>query len=506
MFNRYRILAAYVFAIPLALILGFLAASPDELTFMLIGMLLFFLALPLFINWHHALLIVFWNSAFTAAFLPGQPAFWLFFAALSFGISLLGHVMGRRPFLPVPEMTRPLLFLAAVVLCTAWYRGGVGVRSLGGGAFGGKNYVLLLGAIIGYFALTAGQIPILKSRRMAGLFFLSWTTYVLSNLAYTLGPGFFFLYYLVPSGYAMDQAASDYGLTSSDRIQGLAPACTGILCFLLACHGVRGFFNLAKPWRLVLLCITIGASFFAGFRSIVVLLFLIFACQFYFEGLLRTRLFPVFVGLAIFGCMSVLLYASRMPLAVQRAISFLPVTVDSGVRAEAMGSTDWRLQMWAQVWKEVPKYLIIGKGYGIDATDLYMTDAAGREGLGTSPFEMAMMVGDYHSGPLSVIIPFGIIGSVAFLWVLIGGFRVLYSNYRHGDARLRRINSVLLSYYLAYCISFFFIFGALNGQLFVFLGVVGLSASLNGGVRRKPKPAPERRRDSLPQPFAMEVE
>ncbi len=247
MFNRYRILAAYVFAIPLALILGFLAASPDELTFMLIGMLLFFLALPLFINWHHALLIVFWNSAFTAAFLPGQPAFWLFFAALSFGISLLGHVMGRRPFLPVPEMTRPLLFLAAVVLCTAWYRGGVGVRSLGGGAFGGKNYVLLLGAIIGYFALTAGQIPILKSRRMAGLFFLSWTTYVLSNLAYTLGPGFFFLYYLVPSGYAMDQAASDYGLTSSDRIQGLARPAPVFCAFCWRATASAGFLTWPNP-------------------------------------------------------------------------------------------------------------------------------------------------------------------------------------------------------------------------------------------------------------------
>ena len=52
MFNRYKILAAYLLAIPLALILGILAASPNELTFMLIGMLLFFLALPVFIKWH----------------------------------------------------------------------------------------------------------------------------------------------------------------------------------------------------------------------------------------------------------------------------------------------------------------------------------------------------------------------------------------------------------------------------------------------------------------------
>src|ERR1022692_3577476 len=139
--NRYKIFAAYLLAIPLALFLGILAASPNELSLMLIGMLLFFLALPLFIRWHHALLIVFWNSAFYAVFLPGQPNFWLFFAALSFGLSGLNYIMERRPFVSVPEMTRPLLFMAAVVLGTAFYRGGIGLKALGGAAHGGRYYL-----------------------------------------------------------------------------------------------------------------------------------------------------------------------------------------------------------------------------------------------------------------------------------------------------------------------------------------------------------------------------
>jgi hypothetical protein len=424
------------------------------------------------------------------------------FAALSFGLSVLSYVMGRRPFLPVPEMTRPLLFMAAVVLGTACYRGGIGIRSLGGVAHGGKNYILILGAILGYFALTAGQIPILKSRRMAGLFFLSGTTYVLSNLAYSLGPAFYFLYYLVPASIAGYQAASDYGLVIMDRIQGLAPACTAVLCFLLLNYGIRGLFSVTKPWRLVFLCLTIGASFFAGFRSAIALLFLVFAFQFYFEGLLRTRLFPIMVGLAIVGFVSLLLFANRMPFSVQRAVSFLPVNVDSEILASARGSSEWRFQMWAVVWKDAPRYLVIGKGYSIDPTEMELTKQAMRDGIIPS-FEESMLAGEYHSGPLSVLIPFGVVGSVAFVWVLIAGFRVLNSNYRYGDARLRRINSVLLAYYLAYCVSFFFIFGAFNVQLFSFLGAVGLSVSLNGGVRRKPMT--ERGRASLPQAYAMEV-
>lgn len=504
MFSRYKIFAAYLFAIPLALLLGILAASPDEMTFMLIGMLLFFLALPLFLKWHHAMLIVFWNSAFSAFFLPGAPDFWLVFAVMSFGISMLSYVMGARPFLSVPEMTRPILFFVAVVLGTAVYRGGIGIRALGGASQGGKYYVLILGAVIGYFALTGGRIPMAKAGRMAGFYFASGATYILSNLAYALGPAFFFLYYLVPSSLASSQVATDFGLTNIDRMQGLAPACVAGLCFLLVNYGARGLFMWTKPWRFVLLCLVAGAGFFSGFRSILMLCALIFAFQFAFEGLLRTRLCLALVGVGAIGFLSLVFFANKMPMSVQRAVSFLPINVDSSVRADAAGSSDWRFQMWSVVWKDVPKYLIIGKGYGMDPTEMDLTKAAISMGL-LDNYEEALLAGDYHSGPLSVLIPFGIMGCVAFLWLLVAGFRVLYSNYRYGEERLRRVNTVLFSYYLAQMVSFFLIFGAINSQLFLFLGAVGLSVSLNGGVERKPRPILERDRLDLPRAYAIEM-
>jgi hypothetical protein len=87
--------------------------------------------------------------------------------------------------------------------------------------------------------------------------------------------------------------------------------------------------------------------------------------------------------------------------------------------------------------------------------------------------------------------------------VLIAGYRVLHANYRFGDVRLRHINTLLLSYYLAQCFSFVFIFGAFNAQLSFFLGLCGISVSLNGGVKkrvgRKPKVIP------VPDTVAMEA-
>ena len=42
-------------------------------------------------------------------------------------------------------------------------------------------------------------------------------------------------------------------------------------------------------------------------------------------------------------------------------------------------------------------------------------------------WEGAAMAGDYHNGPLSVLIPFGIWGLAAFVWLLVAGARFLYT-------------------------------------------------------------------------------
>jgi hypothetical protein len=506
MFNRYRIFAAYVLAVPLAVVLGILSTSPDELTYMLVGLLMFFLALPLLIKWHHSLLVVLWNCAFVAFFLPGQPEFWMVLTALSFGLSALNYIIWRRPFLSVPAMTRPLLFLAGVVLVTAFYRGGIGLKVLGGGSHGGRQYIMILCAIVGYFAFAAVPIPYAKSKTYVSLFFLFQATSALSNLAFTLGPAFYFIYYLVPVGATGMQAASDYGVTPIDRIAGLAQASIGVLCLLLTVYGIRGILNLGRPWRVVLLILTLLAGFLAGYRWMAALLLLIVAFQFYFEGLFRSRVFVVAAACAVVALVAMVFLGDRMPLSVQRALSFLPenvVTLNSEVREDAAGSSDWRFQMWSAVWRDVPKYLLVGKGYTFDPTEMDLTLDAIRAGILPS-FEEAMLAGNYHSGPLSVIVPFGILGAVAFLWVLWAGFRVLYLNYKYGDERLRKLNTVLLSYYVAYCISFFATFGALSFQLYVFLGTIGLSVSLNRGVSPKPRTFTEEPR-ILARSFAIEA-
>jgi choline-glycine betaine transporter len=94
---------------------------------------------------------------------------------------------------------------------------------------------------------------------------------------------------------------------------------------------------------------------------------------------------------------------------------------------------------------------------------------------------------DFHSGPFSVIIPFGIWGVLLWLWYAIAGYFVVSRNYRNGDPDLGLINRYLYAVFIAKCFIFLFVFGDAVGDMAGFAGVIGLSIALNHGIGR-PQP------------------
>ncbi|HEY4415713.1 MAG TPA: hypothetical protein VGO57_08480, partial [Verrucomicrobiae bacterium] len=61
----------------------------------------------------------------------------------------------------------------------------------------------------------------------------------------------------------------------------------------------------------------------------------------------------------------------------------------------------------------------------------------------------------------------------------------------YGDPEQKKTNTFLLSYFLAKVVLFFFVFGGFYTDLASFVGLVGFSISLNGGIA-KPVLAPAR--------------
>ena len=129
----------------------------------------------------------------------------------------------------------------------------------------------------------------------------------------------------------------------------------------------------------------------------------------------------------------------------------------------------------------MPQYLWLGKGYTFSGTDFLLMQESIRRGMFTA-YEDTLVSGNYHNGLLTLIIPFGLPGTVAFVVFLCASWRVLRRNYLYGSPELQRVNTFLIAYFTARLIFYTFFYGQFDLDLMVFTGVVGLSISLNGGV------------------------
>lgn len=468
--------------LPLAVLLGYFLAEPMESGSMaVIVFVVSVLAVPLMMKWHHPMLILSWNACVYPIFLPGNAQIWIPVTAASLLIAVLNRsVNPEAKFLQVPSVTNSLLFLSAVILVTAWLGGGIGIRSLGAANYGGKNYIYILVAVAGYFAFSSVRVAPEKAGLYAGMFFLSGVTGIMPNVIYKLGSAFYPLFYFFPAGVALDQARADYALSPGIfRISGLSPVGTALYCFIFARYGIRGTLDFTKPWRFLVLMTSIVCCATCGYRSCLVLFIITFSIQFYFEGLHKTRWLPTLLAVTLVAAAIVLPNANKLPWVVQRTISFLPANINPLVQNNATSSTEWRLDIWKQALPQIPRYLLMGKGYNMDPNALAMASDT-RNWQGKDPYDWAFMTGDYHSGPLSVLIPTGIWGTGAFIWFLIAGCSYLFRNYRYGEPQLQRLNTFLLAFFITKIVSFCLVFGAFQVDLAGFTGLVGLSLCLNG--------------------------
>src|SRR5215207_1981491 len=112
--------------LPLAIFIGYLLATPQAVTSVaIVGLIIGILTMPIFLRWHHPLLILCWNGAMNAFFLPGRPNLWMVMAGISFGITVLSCILNKeQKFQHVPAVTWSVAFLLVVVVVTAKLMGG----------------------------------------------------------------------------------------------------------------------------------------------------------------------------------------------------------------------------------------------------------------------------------------------------------------------------------------------------------------------------------------------
>jgi hypothetical protein len=473
--------------VPLAIFLGYLLVVPTDMTtYGTFGLLFLVLTFPLILRWHHPLLVAAWNVGFIIP-IRGSPYLWLIVAFVSLGVVFTRRTLGRGFRLQnVPSVTVPLLFLAALIIVTGIMRGGAGFGSFGGRVGGGKRYLLLLGAIVGYFALSSQRISDKRARLAVLVYLLSGLTFFVGYLLPYVPRPFYFIFEFFPFETSGLDIVGGQIVRTEQEIARNFDLATGFTCIanaIMALCGLRRLLTFRRPWITLLFVITAAFSLVGGFRSNLVMLMLTVGILFVTEGLLKTRLFPITLVMATLVACLTIPYVTKLPLSMQRALSVLPIEVSPVAKMDADVSTEWRLRIWRIVWPEVPKYLWLGKGFAIDVRELQLVEGLVQMRQADTS-EVSQLAGDYHNGPLSLIIPLGVFGVAGFLWFLAAGGRVLWLNYRRAPKGLKEVNGFLFAAFVAQTIFFFGVYGSFFGNLMIFTGLVGLSASINGGLRQ----------------------
>jgi hypothetical protein len=490
-------LVIYAICVPLAVIVGYMLTDPlDYTTFAYAGVLALVLVFPLLLRWHYPLLLFSLNTSVIMFFMKGRPALWLVMVVLSLGVSLLERALSsQKRFIHVPQITWPLICLLGVVALTAKLTGGIGLHAFGSEVYGGKKYICLVVSILSYFALMAQRIPPERANLYVALFLLGGVTNFVGDL-YSVTPSFLdFIFWMFPPSVSLG-GVFELGMT---RLGGVSSAAAAFVFWLMARYGLRGIFLSGKLWRPVLFVMASMMIFLGGYRSLMISYLFLFGLLFFLEGLHRTRALLLFAMAGMLIVVAIIPLAPRLPFTFQRSLAFLPLNLSVEARESAEGSSEWRVKMWEALLPQVPSHLLLGKGYAITMEDFedmgtdtaFHSVDASQQGLALSS--------DFHNGPLSVVLPFGIWGVIAFLWLMLAGLRVMYCNFRHGDVSLRTSNTYLLASYLCLLFRFIFIFGALNSDMLMFACTIGFSIALNGGVCR-PAPQPVQAREPVVHP------
>ncbi len=491
-FSNKRNYLTFGVCLPFAVLLGYhLADIQDPVSKFVLAAAIAGLSSPLLIRWYHPLLVLSWNMTAQVAFLPGAPLLWAFLSFIGLFFAIVNRSINPdNKFVHVPSLILPMVFFACVIFLTAKVSGGINILALGAtSSQGGRKYFYIIAAIAGFFGLTSISPSKDKAFIYVMLFYLSGMTSVLNLLAGWIGPAGDYIYYFFPGQPDDPFLQTQISIFGEKRIGEMMAPSFAIFSWMLAKHGIRGVFDLTKPFRLIIFLTAIFLGFLGGFRSHLIIVVMTFGILFFVERLWRTHVMLIVTTIAILLGVVLVTSADRLPTTIQRCFSFLPIEIDPIVKMQAESSSQWRIDLWKQVVEEVPVYFFKGKGYNISSDDLYMAVFNQNKMGAAGSANGAALAGDYHNGPLSLLIPFGIWGLVAFVWLAIAGMMYLYKNYQYGALEIRTINAFLFACFTARVLFFFAVFGAISSDLYVFTGMLGLGVALNAPKKAEPLPA-----------------
>jgi hypothetical protein len=371
-------------------------------------------------RWLAWLVIALRPAALIVPFLRGRPFFWELCALLAWP-SLGAFLLLNRHRLEDLRLDRverrALLALGGYLLVIVMLMivRGVGFRAFGGDQMGGRFYVQQVVLVILPLLMIAAQ-PTKKF--VLGAAVAGWAmslTYLVSDFALSAGgPALRFLLYFfeVPT----DALNFEYGFefTGLRRYQSLAIVAGSLLALLWTLAPLHRLLLRRGLWGLPLMagCLLVGLG--SGHRTLLVvsattLLLLMFFQRFWTPARVVA---VVFAAGAVAGCLYA--FAERLPLPVQRSISFLPgIDVSTLAKDDAAATINDRIEVLTLALHDVPEYWLVGRGFGMERFDLLPPDAV------HAGVWQQYLNGSFYNGTIGLFLKTGLPGllcSLFYVW------------------------------------------------------------------------------------------
>jgi len=398
------------------------------------------------------------------------------------------HVVLRRVAFKVPLHLPDILILLNVAwLAVTFVKNPTGLYFLGSDTVGGRKYIDMGFAFVGYFILSRCRIPhkwayllpVWLAIGLATPYALQTVGTVFPQLGEIIGR-----VYGVHVQSAAQAPDTQAGMVSEGRIAGLERTALPLFLAMCAYYAPVTFLNPLHPFRALAFLLTFILVGLAGYRSFMLAIPGYMAVSTWLRGRLRDFLPLAAVGLlCIMALAGAVQTGAPLPATVQRALSVLPLGWDAVAAQDAEGTTTWRLDMWRDAWKD-PNYFkdkIFGDGFGFTQQELilFANQMIGQQGLiGAASYEMFIIRGSLHNGPLSSIRYGGFVGLILLtalmIWTAIYAVKVVKAGAGTVYAPIAFFIAIPLIYEP---FAFFAIFGAYDqhmSQYFLGLGMLNL--------------------------------
>ena len=412
--NQLIILA--IIAIPLALLMGQLAAT-DAASSIALGLAVAAAAMILVFGRNIWLLVPFFLP-FTAALRVVPGGFALRDVVIGFVVMVMfGHVATRRVRIRISfGIVEWVLLAIGIFVVQAYMRNPVGVAATGSNMVGGRPYFEMAVSVACFFLLSTIQMPARLVNVAAGTSIAGgFASAVLATITFSIpavGNQIARVYAIVGTGVFGVGGNAGGGLMRLPYMREFVRPTT---TWLLARHSPLQLFSPNRPMVVLVTLFTMAAALLSGYRAMVLWmgLMVVAAC------LIRRRYLDLMAmilgGVMLMGVMMIGQgNVFKLPVVLQRGLSFLPGAWDSRVKQDAEASTEWRLVMW-RLALTTDRYIqnkLLGDGFGVSRHEMLSQIEMWKSGRRTDEAEQDfyMKSGGYHSGPVESIRRVGYIG------------------------------------------------------------------------------------------------